>query len=264
MNIDKIYIPTLGRVNNQRTYESLPDFVAMMTYLVIQPQELTDIKKNYPNANLVVLPEEVKGIAKTREYIVGLGNDTLYGMLDDDLEFARRNVDRTTNKKTGDKAQTDMTEQDWKDWFDKVENWLNNDYGACGMRFHAFPPNEKEDIEFQKISQVYFINGNKFSPNEIKWDIQFSEDIYFILQLLELGNKTIVSDKYLYRHPDGHFSEGGCSDEGRNEENDYKTLLEVSKRYPQLFNIDTINGKYQVNWKKAYRQVEYNEFDKWK
>ena len=120
MNIDKIYIPTLGRVDNQRTYESLPDFVAMMTYLVIQPQELTDIKKNYPNANLVVLPEEVKGIAKTREYIVGLGNDTLYGMLDDDLEFARRNVDRTTNKKTGDKAQTDMTEQDWKDLLPEI------------------------------------------------------------------------------------------------------------------------------------------------
>ena len=78
------------------------------------------------------------------------------------------------------------------------------------MRFQALPPNKKEDIEFQKISQVYFINGNKITPNKIKWDIQFSEDIYFILQLLELGNKTIVSDKYLYRHPNGYFSEGGC------------------------------------------------------
>ena len=45
MNIDKIYIPTLGRVNNQRTYESLPDFVKKITYLVIQDQELNDIKK---------------------------------------------------------------------------------------------------------------------------------------------------------------------------------------------------------------------------
>ena len=64
MNIDRIYIPTLGRVDNQRTYESLPDFVKKITYLVIQDQELYDIKKNYPDANLIRLPKEKKVLPK--------------------------------------------------------------------------------------------------------------------------------------------------------------------------------------------------------
>ena len=60
MNIDKIYIPTLGRVDNQITYNTLPDFLKKITYLVIQDQELSEIKKNYPDANLIRLPNEIK------------------------------------------------------------------------------------------------------------------------------------------------------------------------------------------------------------
>ena len=263
MNIDKIYIPTLGRVDNQITYNTLPDFLKEITYLVIQDHELAEIKKNYPDANIIRLPDEVKGVARTREHIIKLAGKTIFGMFDDDMEFIRRNVDRKTLKKVGDKSQTPMTEDDWKEMIEKAETWLNGDYAVGGMRMQGLPPRESDDIEFGKIAQVFFINGDKITPNKIKWDIQFSEDIYFILQLLELGNKTIVSDKYLYRHPDGHFSEGGCSNEGRNEENDYETLLEVSKRFPQLFDIKS-NGKYKVRWKKAYEISKNNSYDKWK
>ena len=47
MNIDKIYIPTLGRVDNQITYNALPDFLKKITYLVIQDHELTEIKRTF-------------------------------------------------------------------------------------------------------------------------------------------------------------------------------------------------------------------------
>jgi len=271
MNIDKIYIPTLGRVDNQITYDILPDFVKKITYLVIQPQELVDIKNNYPDANLVILPEEIKGIAKTREYIIEFAGDSIYGMFDDDMEFIRRNINRKTLKKVGDKSQTPMTDDDWKEMIEKVETWLNGEYTIGGMRMQGLPPRESDDIEFGKIAQVFFINGKKISPNKIKWDIQFSEDIYFILQVLSQGGKTIMTDKFLYTHPNGYFSEGGCSDEGRTVDSDIHTIREVANRFPHIIKFTNdhydrdgkLSQKYIVNWKKAYKKTEYNEFDKW-
>ena len=272
MNIDKIYIPTLGRVDNQITYNALPDFLKKITYLVIQDHELTEIKKNFPDANLIRLPEQIKGIARTREYIIRLAGKTIFGMFDDDMEFIRRNIDRKTLKKVGDKSQTPMTEQDWKEMIQKVETWLNGDYTIGGMRMQGLPPRESDDIEFGKIAQVFFINGNKITPNKIKWDIQFSEDIYFILQVLSQGGKTIMTDKFLYTHPNGYFSEGGCSNEGRTVDSDTHTIREVANRFPHIIKFTNdhydrdgeLSQKYIVNWKKAYKTTEYNEFDKWK
>ena len=272
MNIDKIYIPTLGRVDNQITYNTLPDFLKKITYLVIQDQELSEIKKNYPDANLIRLPNEIKGIARTREYIIRLAGKTIFGMFDDDMEFIRRNINRKTLKKVGDKSQTPMTEDDWKEMIEKVETWLNGDYTIAGMRMQGLPPRDKEDIEFGKIQQVFYVNGNKFSPNTIKWDIQFSSDIYFILQILSQGGKTIMTDKFLYTHPNGFYSEGGCQTEGRTTEIDWKCIREVASRFPHTIKFTEdkydrdgeTSPKYIVNWKKAYKTTEYNEFDKWK
>ena len=52
--IDKIYIPTLGRVGNQQTFDNLPSFVQDISVLVVQPQE-QELHKGYP---ILVLPED--------------------------------------------------------------------------------------------------------------------------------------------------------------------------------------------------------------
>jgi len=155
---------------------------------------------------------------------------------------------------------------------EKAETWLNGDYAVGGMRMQGLPPRDSDDIEFGKIAQVFFINGNKITPNKIKWDIQFSEDIYFILQVLSQGGKTIMTDKFLYTHPNGYFSEGGCSNEGRTVDSDIHTIREVASRFPHIIKFTNdhydrdgeLSQKYIVNWKKAYKTTEYNEFDKWK
>ena len=52
-----IYIPTLGRVDNQMTYDNMPDWVQKNTYFVIQPKEESSFKENWPDSNILVLPE---------------------------------------------------------------------------------------------------------------------------------------------------------------------------------------------------------------
>ena len=58
-----------------------------------------------------------------------------------------------------------MTEEDWKEMIEKVETWLNGDYTIGGMRMQGLPPRDSDDIEFGKIAQVFFINGNKMFLN---------------------------------------------------------------------------------------------------
>ena len=52
--IDRIYIPTLGRVDKQITWESLPDFLKEITVLVVQPKE-KDLHGDKPRLSNKVL-----------------------------------------------------------------------------------------------------------------------------------------------------------------------------------------------------------------
>ena len=84
--IDKIYIPTLGRVGKQQTFDNLPSFVQDITVLVVQPQE-QESHKGYP---ILVLPEDNIGLAKTRKWIYDYAGEERWGTLDDDLLFKKR------------------------------------------------------------------------------------------------------------------------------------------------------------------------------
>ena len=84
--IDHIYIPTLGRANNQITFDNMPPKVQEITSLVIQPKE----KDDYPNYPTLVLPDSDIGITETRRWIMMNSVDIKYGVFDDDLKFIRR------------------------------------------------------------------------------------------------------------------------------------------------------------------------------
>ena len=43
--IEKLFIPTLGRVNNQKTYNNLPEKWQKKTYLVVQDQEYDEYEE---------------------------------------------------------------------------------------------------------------------------------------------------------------------------------------------------------------------------
>ena len=104
MNLQRIYIPTLGRVSKQITYDNMPTWVQDITYFVIQPHEEEVFRITYQNSNIKVLPKEIKGIARTREWIINDGGDTCYGVFDDDIKFVKRNINRKTLKKNSDKS----------------------------------------------------------------------------------------------------------------------------------------------------------------
>ena len=260
-NLQKIYIPTLGRIDKQITYDAMPDWVKDITYIVIQPQEEAQFRERYPNSNLKVLPQEIKGIARTREWIINDGGDDCYAVLDDDIRFVKRNVDRVTLKKNAEKSNEEFTDEHWKEMFNRISEWFEEGVGLGGCYSKGSPPKETDEKQFGKFIQAHFINGSKIWREELDWSLQWGEDIYFVLQVLNRGVKTRLSDVYLIDSEE-YYAEGGCMSEGRTTDKDIECLKELERMYPTIFSIRwneeyTLNKIYKVpkvkvQWRRAY------------
>lgn len=91
--INKIYIPTVCRVDNQITYNNLPKELQKKVVFVVQEWERNQYKFD---AEYFVLPSDItigskNTLARTRKIIYEMGKEQRYAMLDDDLQFKRRN-----------------------------------------------------------------------------------------------------------------------------------------------------------------------------
>ena len=88
--IEKIYIPTLGRVDKQTTWENLPPFLKDITVVGVQPKE----KDLHGDKSILVLPENNMGICKTRKFLYEYAKNQRYGVFDDDLIFLKTTSNR--------------------------------------------------------------------------------------------------------------------------------------------------------------------------
>ena len=113
--IDLIYIPTLGRHDNQITFDNMSPRVQAITTLVVQPKE-EHLYLDYP---IFVLPENDIGITETRRWIYMNSMDIKYGVFDDDLKFIRRTPD-------GEKSKRPMNDYDWEYMLSETSKWLDD------------------------------------------------------------------------------------------------------------------------------------------
>ena len=84
-----IYIPTRGRADNQVTLSFFPEDMRKDVVLVIDEDE-KHLYENKYDCKYMVIPEDIKGIAKKRQYIHKHTEDKKIVMLDDDLRFYMR------------------------------------------------------------------------------------------------------------------------------------------------------------------------------
>jgi hypothetical protein len=228
----KIYIPTLGRSNNQITFDNLPKFLQDKTTLVVQPHE-KDLYNNYP---IMVLPEDWIGISRTRKYIIDNAGNNIFGMMDDDIKLKRRFSESPTKRP--------LTEDDWKEFYNMTIEWLQNDVSFVGIRRGNVPPVGKDWIENSETIVATFYNGSKLpDTNELNWNHDLlSEDVNLHLQLLLKGHKNRVWSKYGYV---GDWAQDGGCQEGPNKRTvdlmnkSHEKLIEM---YPDFVKWKTKNG----------------------
>lgn len=262
MKLDAIYIPTLGRLDKQITWNGLPDKWKVITHLVVRPHEFEAAKKICPHT--VCLPEWVSNISETRRWIIEYAGNSRYGMIDDDMKFWRRHCDRTTLKKNADKSNTPFTDTDYDELLDDVvPRWFREGVTVGGIHPKGKPPADTDELHFARITGVFFINGAQL-PKDLDWSVKYAEDIHFMLQILKSGKKTRCSDVFL--QDSVYWSEGGCSLAGRTPEVDRASLQRVVDLHPDVvkfgetYTVNTgafknnpfENVRIKVSWKKAY------------
>lgn len=206
--IELIIIPTLGRMDKQITYNSLPSKYKAMTFFVVQSHEYEEMNKRYPG-KVLCLPEKINRIAPTREWIFNKFKDYDHIIFDDDLEF----VVKEPNPGEGTKwLSRKFTEQDFNDAFGLINSWIEE--GICYGGFlpaWVIPDVDQWPIrENQRIMTNVFYAGGKI-PNDIEWNrVAAAEDFDVNLQLLTRGFKNRISAKYMVTCSETNAT-GGCS-----------------------------------------------------
>ena len=244
--IDQIYIPTLGRAHNQITWLELPPHIKDITTLVVQPKE----EYQYPNRNILVLPDHDIGITETRRWIYMNSMDIKYAVFDDDLKFIRRTPGEEKSKRP-------MNPSDWDYLLSKTSEWLD-DFAWGGFRQGNLPPSNREYLESAAVNCAFFFNGKKLpDESELDWSLSTVEDISMVLQLFKKGYNNRVWDRF------GYISnyvgtEGGCAE--------WRTLDLINDNHQKLINMfpeyvswngtkEILGGdfkKIKVKWKQAY------------
>ena len=188
--IDTIYIPTLGRSDNQITFDNMTPNAQAITTLVVQPKEA----HLYPKHNILVLPENDIGITETRRWIYMNSMDIKYAVFDDDLKF----ICRTPGEE---KSKRPMNESDWDYLLNKTSEWLD-EFAWSGFRQGNLPPSGREYLESAGVNCAFFFNGNKLpDESELDWSLSTVEDISMVLQLFQ----NLINDnhqKLINKFPD--------------------------------------------------------------
>ena len=246
--IDKIYIPTFRRVDNQGTFDNLPDEYKEKVVMVVQEQEKDEYKYD---AEYLIVGDNI-GIAKTRELICRDAGKQRFYMVDDDVILHRRNAkyfDKESNMET---AKRICTKEDLDEMFTLFHSWMDKDKVMhIGHQPSVLPPAYVMK-ENQAITAATMIDGNELSKfiDEIDWELcQIGEDSRFNLDCLTRGYKNRVSGEFAV-YPTW-FSPGGVS-EFRTAKMWKEEHMNIMRKYPEFVYIHNEKqkpwGKYADNF----------------
>jgi len=249
-----ICIPSKGRARNQETLKWIPKAWLEKCIVVCPYGEINE----YLNADLGVAiaetPQEIKGIAATRKYLIENTKDKYLMFMDDDLKFAKR--------VSGDSVKLlPCTEDDMVMMFKMVEEKLNAGYAHVAISSRSGNNNMEYPWEYNiRYWDTYAYNLDIINKEVILGRVQVMEDFDVNLQLIEKGYASAVLTMFT-KDDKGSNADGGCSTYRTHELqkiNAYK-LQELHPEFVKVEEKKSNNWKgfdtrfdVRVNWKKAY------------
>jgi len=260
--VHKIYIPTYKRVEDQITFDSLPDKYKEKTILVVQERERPLHKHD---VEYLVVGDNI-GIAKTRKKIIDHAGKSRFCLYDDDVKFYRRNIRYLMKENWQDSdmkgVKRPMTEDDFDEMFDIFNSWMDNqNIIQIGYRSAFLPPSWRLYTDFTDVYSGYMINGVELSKfvDEIDWTfVEVGEDSMMSLEFLLRGYKIRRSELFCIQPK--WWQKGGCSEwrDAKLHNKEHKKLMDKYPKYVYFKkeierpNIGIIKD-YRYRWKEAYR-----------
>jgi hypothetical protein len=271
--VDKIYILTCNRVDNQITYNHLPQHLKDRVCFVVQAWERE--KYNY-DADYLVLPEYItldhpRPVSHSRQYIYEQSTNMTYAMLDDDLSFGRRNAKYWGEEPTMEKSKRKCTEDDISEMFEMFYDWIvGPDITFAGCSHSENPPSGKPYTQNSSLGSQFWINGKKWShmlPEFKLTETRVAQDTILVLSLLSNGFQNRISQEFCF-YNDSAMKTGKVKSDIWDSQTidtviqDHKT---IEKMFPGIFHIlyDENGarqeggfrnlGKWRCHWSKAYK-----------
>ena len=258
-----IYIPTKGRAASKRHTYKLFDDDQHDVILVVEPQEIEEYKKAYPLASIIELPENDKGIAFVRNFILNLSDEPFW-MLDDDIsEFGMHHISNKLKKPVYEKLAADYT-------FEKVNKLVK----AAGYRFG------QQALEYKMFSYMalegkkpsfFHTNGYcdvavwidparaKNAQVRYRGEVNLKEDRDFTIQLLASGIETLRHQIHCFTAPKNGSNAGGLKDVYDTDGREKRASIRMSEIWPGVCKpMIKKDGRQDVkiNWQKAWRYYE--------
>ncbi len=250
----KIFIPTKGRLESQKTWDHIPEDLRSDTILICPPDEVERHAKLKRNA--MAHPKGLKGISNVRQWILEQAGEKFI-MIDDDHWFFRREM-------PGDVKLRKTTEQDMLWLFRHMDHLLN--------RFHHIGVSARQGnnrmavphVDVTRQNNMHGFRRETLLKHKIRFDtLPLMEDFHVTLSLLELGYPNRVITEICWNQSSGSHAKGGCSDYRTNElqREAAITLARLHRPFVKVIRKKSKSSwkgmeerfDVRVNWKAAYQ-----------
>lgn len=245
-------INTLGRVNKQITWNNLPKPIQERTYLSVQKHEFYEYPQGY---NIIQLPEAIKNLPDTRQWLIDNIQTRYLVIMDDDLSFF-------TRKDADPRKLYKVTEDDTLLMFAAMHNALKFGYAMVGISAREGNNRvEEAQVECTRSMRIFGLDLHVLREVGARFDrTKTKEDMDMTLQLLRAGKPNLV----FYQWANDHVSSnapGGCALYRTLElmEKDANTLAALHPGFVRVVKKQTKtswNGMERtdvvVQWKKAF------------
>lgn len=215
MNTFRIFIPSKGRADNCSTAELLIAAGISNFSIAVEPQDYDAYAKFYSKNNLLMLPDNNRGLAFSRNMIkaksIELG-DLFHWQMDDDVKKFKRRV--------GGKNFI----ADTLDVIIEIENYVKqfDNIAIAGMNHEMFAWTKKESLGYNKQCSSVCLFSNSF---EGKWKLGMIEDTDYSLQALTAGYCTVLFNWVMYCVPASGSQKGGLTDNQHLKRSQYQKAL---------------------------------------
>ena len=278
--IEKIYIPTAKRENNQITYENMPEELQKRVIMVLRPEDRPLYKYD---CEYLVVPDEMVGtwteLAQTRKLIHKHAGAIKYAMIDDDIVINRRNAKYWTGVSNMDKSRRKATKEEISLMYEQVSKWLDEpDIGIVGLSAPDVPPSDSEYHDTTNVNTYCFYDGRMISKVIDEMDItsvRVSEDMLFLYEALSRVINSRKSEEWVFDNrsqvdknlQDTRIVWKGMFDETPEDyfqtDEHYDCMRYIQKKYPHGVKIFEKDGKMKnVKYFKAvYKQSQTQNLD---
>jgi len=259
-----IFIPSKSRSDSSTVGKYLNNLTNLnedniQFYMVIPKNQESDYLQYYNSRNIITTPNKVKGITKTRQFILNEArkmNLKWIWMIDDDLTnfFIRPKTlnsgSRSLKKismleflRKGQKVITKIKKKD-KDLYGQISQ--------IGFKKSTFAI-PKSSISFNTdLGDIVGLHIDAITNKNLNYDTKMItlEDTDLTVRCIKSGLYNIKLNHYIFTAPYSGTSKGGL-------EQVYKAggkqrgMKQFQTKYPDLINItDLERGKYRIKWNK--------------